>query len=495
VETANSFIQTFYAEQFGVLPTSSVIKPVHVANGLARSLTGRSYRSVALARSLRRWIRDQKTGLDDERNPTSEIIRDFGAAFGARKQDGDLPVDALNDLRTLLRDVFAADGAVFGDPDKSSYTLSNERFSTNDPSDRRVGEFVARVLLVGPPPHEAAERLRHLLATETDAWTTLALPLLALTETPREAPLAKSQTEDPLLRCDEQGRLVSPVLRTLRECLDRLARFDQAEGSKLNALRRLVLFACFAVHVHLIARWAESDSAAPRPPILIDLFDGARASLRDASRATLRSGGAAIEALVVASVVQHLQNAFPEPQAALDGLTAQSRLAVEKRLSVYLQGETSAHQAVAQSLFDIGCEEIGAHPANFLSELGRRAGYLTPWANEGRGGRLQKRYGITAEFLEILVGATVDPGEPLDFDEFLDRLRENLGIVAGRPDDSAAIRANNLRGRAFGTPVAFSEEDLRQNVAALRRLVVESGYAKSYADGRTMITTTPEAFR
>ena len=39
---------------------------------------------------------------------------------------------------------------------------------------------------------------------------------------------------------------------------------------------------------------------------------------------------------------------------------------------------------------------------------------------------------------------------------------------------------------------SINEEDLRRNVAALRHLLVETGYGKSYADGRTIVTTEPE---
>ena len=41
---------------------------------------------------------------------------------------------------------------------------------------------------------------------------------------------------------------------------------------------------------------------------------------------------------------------------------------------------------------------------------------------------MQKRYTATAEFLEILVTATVDPDDPLEFPEFLVRLKDDFGI-------------------------------------------------------------------
>jgi hypothetical protein len=64
--------------------------------------------------------------------------------------------------------------------------------------------------------------------------------------------------------------------------------------------------------------------------------------------------------------------------------------------------------------------------------------------------------------------------------------------VIGRPQDDAIIRRNNLHSGSFGTPISIKEDDLRANVKALRRAIEEIGYAKRYADGRTLITTTPD---
>lgn len=147
--------------------------------------------------------------------------------------------------------------------------------------------------------------------------------------------------------------------------------------------------------------------------------------------------------------------------------------------------------ALARTLVDAAFSHAREHPIGSLVELGRRAGFLSPWANSGRGGKLQKRYTATAEFLEILVAATVDPDDPLEFPEFLDRLRDDFGILLGRPQDAAIIRRNNLLSEQFGPPTSINEEDLRRNVSALRHLLVEIGYGRSYADGRTIVTTHP----
>ena len=158
----------------------------------------------------------------------------------------------------------------------------------------------------------------------------------------------------------------------------------------------------------------------------------------------------------------------------------------------YQGGGSEPLDALTRVLLEDSFEKTREHPIGALIELGRRAGYLTPWANVGQGGKLQKRYTATAEFLETLVAATVEPEDPLEFPEFLDRLREDFGIVVGRPQDDVIIRCNNLLSEQFGTPTSINEGDLRRNVERMRILLIETGYGRAYADGRTIVTTQPQ---
>ena len=489
-------LQDVCDRELGFQPLNFSIKPVHVANGLARALTQRSYKTDALARTLRRYVVKQKLGVEQERHPNAEILEKYGDAFEPLRGSAPDP-QRLSRLRALSLDVLGADGAVFDQEDKSSYTLANERFVTKDPSDRRSGVFLARLLQAEHgDAHGAAELLLDLLASESDAWTTLALPLLrfgAVREESNDGVAAeRAALADPLFVCVD-GRLQSRTLGALRDSYDRLARFERIAGSKLNSLRRLVLFGCFVLHVHAISRWSERDPARPRPPILLDMFDGTVTSVRDASRASLRAAGDAIEFLILDCFKEEVANAGTAEDELLSALSADGAdESLVADFQTYAGGDREPVDALARALVDASFARAREHPIGSLVELGRRAGFLSPWANSGRGGKLQKRYTATAEFLETLVVATVDPDDPLEFPEFLDRLKDDFGILVGRPEDDPIIRRNNLAPEQFGPPTSINEEDLRRNVTALRHLLIETGYGKSYADGRTVVTTEPE---
>ena len=479
--------------ELGFQPLNFSIKPVHVANGLARALTQRSYGTDALARTLRRYVVKQTLGVEQERHPNSEILDRYGDAFEPL-HGSSLDSQRLSRLRALSLDVIGADGAVFDQEDMSSYTLTNERFITKDPSDRRSGLFLARLLRAEHVnAHDAAEFLLELLKSESDAWTTLALPLLqfgAVREERTDGEAVKRAAMADHLFAGTAGRLSSPTLAVLRESYDRLARFERNAGSKLNSLRRLVLFGCFVLHVSAISRWHERNPARPRPPILFDMSDGRVKSVRDSSRACLRAAGDAIEFLILDCFKEEVEAAGTTQKelfTVLDKIGSDETIIADFR--TYAGGDREPVDALARAIVDAAFSKAREHPIGSLVELGRRAGFLSPWANSGRGGKLQKRYTATAEFLEILVTATVDPDDPLEFPEFLVRLKDDFGIVLGRPQDAPVIRRNNLSPEQFGPPTSINEEDLRRNVSALRHLLVEIGYGKSYADGRTIVTT------
>ena len=488
-------LQDVCDREFGFQPLNFSVKPVHVANGLARALTRRSYKTHALARTLRRYVVKQQLGVEQERHPNSEILERYGDAFESRR-DSEPDLQRLSRLRALSLDVLGADNAVFDQEDKSSYTLTNERFVTRDPSDRRSGLFLARLLQAEHGDTDAANLLLDLLKSEEDAWTTLALPLLqfgAVREESNEGEAAERAAMADHLFAATDGRLDSRTLAVLRESYDRLARFELIAGSKLNSLRRLVLFGCFVLHVHAISRWHESNPARPRPPMLLDMFDGTVRSVRDASRASLRAAADAIECLILDCFKEEVQAAGTSREELLGALQEQhADETVITDYQIYAGGDLDPVDALARAIVDEAFAKAREHPIGSLVELGRRAGFLSPWANSGRGGKLRKRYTATAEFLETLVAATVDPNEPLEFPEFLDRLKDDFGILVGRPEDDPIIRRNNLSPEQFGPPTSINEEDLRRNVTALRHLLVETGYGKSYADGRTIVTTEPE---
>jgi hypothetical protein len=503
IETPKDLLRRIYDEEFGFIPTNASMKPVHVANGMARRVLGTQTDFAPLARLLRQFVDNQKGGFKEERNPNSAILTDYGDRFTDRFDNP--PTDeAMTRFRSLAKDTLGADDAVF--PTLASFTLSHARMVTNDISDNGAGDFLASFMMAGTParPDKAAALLRDLLSSDTDPWTTIGWPLLNLGEehdaTPGAAAQVRADRSAALLATDKKGVLVSPTLRVLRDRYDQLAEYEAAHGSKLTTLRRLVLFGVFATHVHIIRRCHDVIPDGPQPPLLLDLFDGHRRSLREASAATLQAGFRAVERLIVHRIVQHMTEVCgDDPETYVSSLPSADQWdAVKLEFAAQAAGSEPV-DALAEAFWKVGYSRVGpkevqGFPWNTLLALGRRAGYLLPYDNRGRGGKEHKRYGANAEFAELLVASTVTPGDPGDFDDFLDRLRESFGIVVGRTVDFDVIRHNDLHpGATVRRSVSVIESDLRANLHTFRDLIIDIGFAKSYADGRTVVTTDETA--
>jgi hypothetical protein len=504
-ESPDALLRRIYDEDFGFLPTNSSMKPVHVANGMARRLVGFNTDHTPLARVLRQRVMKQKAGYMEERNPNSVILQDYPDRFGDGY--GNAPSDEnLTAFRSLAKDTLGADGAVF-ETNQASFTLSHYRMITGDISDNGSGDLVAALLTAGEQirPAPGATLVRRLLHEDADPWTMIGWPMLDIGDQ-REANLTgaaliRSDRVANLLATDANGTLTSPTLRELRARYDQLAGYEAEYGAKLTALRRMTLFGCFAIHVHMIRRCGDVVPDGPRPPILLDLFDGRRRSLREASAASLQRGFRAIEQLIIHRIREHVRavTAVGDEEKVgeyLDSLPeSDDNDLIRAEYEAQLVGVgRDPGDALAEAFWKMGYSGVGpksvkGFPWHALLALGRRSGYLLPYDDRGRGGKEHKRYGANAEFAEVLVAATVAPGDPVDFDDFLDRLRDSFGIIVGRRVDFDIIRNNDLRrGALMQRSVSVNENDLRANLLAFKSLIIDIGLAKSYADGRTVVT-------
>ena len=102
LETPGELLRRIYDEEFGYLPTNASMKPVHVANGLCRRLVGFSTDHSPLARVLRQYVKNQRGGFMEEREPNAVILTDYGDRF--TDSYGNRPSDeAMTRFRSLAR--------------------------------------------------------------------------------------------------------------------------------------------------------------------------------------------------------------------------------------------------------------------------------------------------------------------------------------------------------------------------------------------------------
>ena len=81
IDSPDVLLRRIYDEEFGFLPTNKSMKPVHVANGLARRVVGVTYDFGPLAKVICQYVRKQAAGYVEDRNPNSAIIEAYPQKF------------------------------------------------------------------------------------------------------------------------------------------------------------------------------------------------------------------------------------------------------------------------------------------------------------------------------------------------------------------------------------------------------------------------------
>jgi hypothetical protein len=122
-----------------------------------------------------------------------------------------------------------------------------------------------------------------------------------------------------------------------------------------------------------------------------------------------------------------------------------------------------------------------AYPAAFLTRglrsMGRKVGFIGP--DRGAG---SPRFLAETPLLGTLV-ASVCRQQTMDFEDFVDRVRTNFGLIFGPgTQDDLAHRLGLWKGSAIGRRL------LRDNQDALRQRLVRAGLAREYSDGHTEVS-------
>ena len=114
----------------------------------------------------------------------------------------------------------------------------------------------------------------------------------------------------------------------------------------------------------------------------------------------------------------------------------------------------------------------------------RHATRLLSWHRRMRGEESRGQLGSN------LLHAKLDSRLNSLIDLLIDRLDLFLLLLLLLLLGKLFIRRNDLRlGAAIQRSVSVNESDLRANLLAFRNLIIDIGFGKSYADGRTVVTT------
>ncbi len=463
------------------------IKPAHLANGFFRAACGVYANAILQHQAIY-----PKAYPDPPRLP--EYLRGKSHA----------------DARGMLHALLTADGTVFRKVDHSSYSSTHVSHLTRDHHDQHTGEWLSAILEhdAGAGPSPALALIRSLLTQNdrqrSDELSTLTIPLVPEEETPLHQFASACGTRAPSsLSVDANGNFRDPVITAIRRGFDCIALHEgntARYGGKLDTLRRLVTWGCFAVYLHL-ANIGRIEPAS-RLPMLLCLTDSPGLTLRQASIQSYQWVSRLIDRFLrqeVRAVVERLSESDEASDWNDENIEAHittmmwqpTRGGMRKYESTQAsfspdclnfyrsyRGGTAQQppkETFANAVTDMLDRVLSSSPADIARSLGMRIGLLTTY-----GQRTRKLYKPLPDLLEVLVRASVLPGEQWPLEQLASFWANEYGLLVG------ALGDDNTRLAAWGIS-AVDGVELAENVDALALTLELSGYARRYADGVVLV--------
>lgn len=419
------------------------IKPAHLANGFFRAVCGK-YANAS----------DQHAAINPKVYPGSVTLPSL------------LGDEENKRVREMLHALLGADATLYSKVNFSSYSLSHVTQITSDNHDRGAGEWLYAILEHDSRPSPALTLLRELLTEEdrrrSDELSTLTLPLAPDLTTLQAFNLRMSPNMLPeSLRVDETGAFADPVIKAIREGFDRLAEAEDNAaaaryGAKLDVLRRLVTWGCFAVYLHLANLGCEQSMQ--RVPLLLCMPGARMPTLQQASIQSyqwvsrsidtffrnhirqqveqLRSDGTYGEWDSDEAIEHHIQTmTWKTVRGGMRSRTRGDQDNARDCLSFYrsYRSETAGdtpYIAFANAVADMLDRVLSSSPDSVARALGVRIGLLP-----ASRGRTQKLYAPQPDLLEVLVRASVPKKEQWSINKLADHWSKQYGVLFGALGD------------------------------------------------------------
>lgn len=487
-------LDAVFDRDVGWRPVSGSIKPVHIANGLFRSLLRARYNVSRTVTFLRPNGKDTKHSYEYMVQETSDPKF---AAFADSARKGD-----FEQLREYARGLLAADKAVFPSADQSSLSLTCREMISPDNNDRKVGAFAAALLNGKDDKGKLGQLVRKWLpASELspgDPITALAWPLLSH----EPEPLANDKPT-----ALEKNAKTKPIIDQLEAAAAQLAEHESSNQNRLVALERTVHFSVLGLLAHAQALASGGDLDA-RPPLILTACAEKGSGLALASEESLMRFFRGFEDFLVDQLRERLERKLPvyykspKNEGKTVDVPAQRRDSIRnffQKIEGYKGGQptdkvlnervecwqrngrlpdkSDASLVMARTLVECYLNENGGgNPRGFLQGIGCRAGIIYPHF-EGRSG--EKRIRPTVPILEVLVKACTPDTHPVPEREFLNTLWNTFGYVTGgRPDDALLLNEAGLD---------VSYDALSENWEQLVTRLADIGLARRYPDNISYI--------
>lgn len=479
---------------WGFKATSRSLKPVHLAQVLFSHTVGHVYDADHLFAFTEK----------PSKTPSSELPSEVTEKFEFNRRE---KTEQLDQLRQTLRKVLDNDNALYATQGGSAPTSASDWFLTNPRAGTSVGRFLYS--LIQRAGGELEPKLKDQLTDHHDSISVLFRPLL--TEADKDTPAIKTwggpDADDPYAN--------EKVATDLTEGYRRIGAYLKAKESDAvnypRDLRRVVKFGGFAFYVYMANRQNEirkdSNKRETRLPLVFNYTDGTENPVASASLECYDTVSTEVQAtsrLGIQSVLdtQGYQDKIEyDEEGILTKLEERDLLDLNRKSEQKIEEDYQTFRYIfegdpADDVFDrlVNTVSDAIHqsryktytPVDTIQTYGWRAGLLKPRGNRAN----ERRYTPDPEMLEPILLSVLEPAEQISLKKLCERLRTRYGIiVGGTEEDRSHLDAWDI---TIGASSVESDPLSNRNYESFKQAVIDLGYAREFADGVTIVSTTDQ---
>lgn len=473
-------------DDLGFYAASNSIKPLYVANGLFREVTG----TTCDISDIYEWVRAENS----KNSLSSKEILEKYASIIIKREGEEASIEELKEIRYYLEKLFNPDsniqsGDAFSVPNISS--IWQVRSSVR--AEQGVGSFLYKILngQYEGTKSKAIEIIDKALKDDDDDITRTVKPIIA-------SKSDRKWRRD--LSIEEIDYMIAPdTIITVRKGFDCLAENCMDETGKLledslMILRRMTNYAMFALFFYL-SDINHTKYADEKVPLLIDAGTGLGAIVNASSKCFVECKKS-MERYTVNFVkdwliASNIISDVTSKKKCLHYLSEDINVTDKIRDVLCLQFENNCKLgdepivAMAKSIQYAMYTETYSDttPSDFCSGIGAKAGLVGPSRNTNYRRLLINRFLLETIILSAVSRKQLEAG--IELKELGSILRNRYNIIIGTDIDKDYEMLNKF-GIAQNTP-----EDLRGalsiNAQEIADKLISLGLGKRYADGVTII--------
>lgn len=473
----------------GFSVNSGSIKPVHLANGLLRTIKGLIYDNEYIAKFS--YVSGQNGPI--KHTAIKAVYKEF---VDKEMLDDSISEQKFDALRVMAQSLIGADKGVYDYKHNGmvSYTIPNKYFLTDSKTHTMAGDLIGS--LIKATNSDIIDLINNDLDDIKDPISVLFIPTYSYDG---ESKYDSDMNVDEIIGF--KNHTMDEFINKLKLANDCLCKNLEKHPNKLVHLRQFNLLSIFEIILYISNLEHEYGLSSKNNPILLDFSNDSKGEIAMASTWCVMQINQSLARCYSKLIADELKNEYLWIEDLInyngipsyDGKTPKSKKDKETALAfreIFENAKDRAKLATndddkylifGEAIYDMLEYEGSSNVIKYIKNLALKAGIFYPQSNRV----INKRFNLSLETLEVLIKNCVEPNQSITVNELQDLLWDRFNIViGGRQKDVDILQECGITHADF--------DALDDNKRMFENVLENMNLAEILADGILKIKTGDE---